>query len=456
MVAAKNLSAFLRRECKRHEVPGASLAVLRAGKIVRQAQAGTVNLATKVAVTPDAVFQIGSITKPLTATLVMQMVDEGLVALDAPLVTYLPEFRVARTDVAATVTLRELLSHTSGIEGDFFVDSGRGDEATRRFIDKCTMVPSLFERGEMMSYCNLGFAALGRLLEVMRRQPFDQVMQERIFTPLGMTDAFASPEQAIRFNCAIGHLPNPKGGGWQASTVPYLSMGQAAAGAVPSMSATDLLQVARLHLNHGQSPGGAQLLSRRSVRAMQRRQVKLPRYSRGGVDGWGLGWILMQWGAQRVYGHDGGTIGQAAFLRVFPEKNIAFVLLTNGGRAGFLMDSVCREVIRPMVGVDQPDLPEPAESQPDLTRYVGTFENMTTTINLSLERERLVISNVDRITPQATSGESAPLTFIDRNTARVDSSDANLNRTVLHFSRPDELQRPQFVQTGFRQYKRAG
>jgi CubicO group peptidase (beta-lactamase class C family) len=147
MLNEKGLAAFLRKSIRRHDVPGASFAVLRNDRIVRRAQAGVVNLDSKIPVTDNAVFQIGSITKPLTATLVMQLVDEGLVGLDAPLVEYLPDFRVARLDVSQTVTIRELLCHTSGIDGDLFVDTGRGDESIRRFMDRCTMVPSLFERG---------------------------------------------------------------------------------------------------------------------------------------------------------------------------------------------------------------------------------------------------------------------------------------------------------------------
>ena len=96
MLNEKGLAAFLRKSIRRHDVPGASFAVLRNDRIVRRAQAGVVNLDSKIPVTDNAVFQIGSITKPLTATLVMQLVDEGLVGLDAPLVEYLPDFRVAR------------------------------------------------------------------------------------------------------------------------------------------------------------------------------------------------------------------------------------------------------------------------------------------------------------------------------------------------------------------------
>ena len=455
MLNEKGLAAFLRKSIRRHDVPGASFAVLRNDRIVRRAQAGVVNLDSKIPVTDNAVFQIGSITKPLTATLVMQLVDEGLVGLDAPLVEYLPDFRVARLDVSQTVTIRELLCHTSGIDGDLFVDTGRGDESIRRFMDRCTMVPSLFERGAMMSYCNLGFAALGRVLEVVRNKPFDQVMVDHLFKPLGMKHAFASPEHAIRFNCAIGHVPRSPTRGWQASTRPYLSFGQAAAGSVPSMSANDLLQVARLHLNAGRLGSGSRMLTSRSARAMQRRQIKLPRHAPHGVTGWGLGWFLMNWNGQRVYGHDGGTIGQFAYLRIFPEKGIAVALLTNGGRAGLLFDDVCNEVISPLVLAELPVLPAPLADQPDYRRFEGRYENMGSIVDIKCKKDRLMLSSTDRDTGQPGYKRALPLVFLDSGTARLDGGNAELDKIGWYFTNEDESGRPRYVQSGFRQLKRS-
>ena len=112
---------------KRHRVPGASLAIL-AGETLREGAAGVVNVRTGVEATPDAVFDIGSITKVFTTTLVMQLVDAGLLDLDAPVRRYLPELVLADPEAAARVTVRHLLTHQSGIEGDFFQATGRGDD----------------------------------------------------------------------------------------------------------------------------------------------------------------------------------------------------------------------------------------------------------------------------------------------------------------------------------------
>ena len=114
-------------------VPAAAVAVLVDGEIVDHAT-GTLNTATGVEATTDSVFQIGSITKVWTATLVMQLVDEGLVGLDEPVRTYLPEFRLADADAADAITVRQLLSHQAGFEGDVFTDTGRGDDAVEKYV----------------------------------------------------------------------------------------------------------------------------------------------------------------------------------------------------------------------------------------------------------------------------------------------------------------------------------
>ena len=110
---------------ERHGVPGASLAVLHDDD-VRTAASGILNLDTGVEATTDSLFQIGSITKVWTATLAMQLVDEGLLDLDMPIRTYLPDFRVADEGTSKAATTRHLLAHTSGIDGDHFADTDRG------------------------------------------------------------------------------------------------------------------------------------------------------------------------------------------------------------------------------------------------------------------------------------------------------------------------------------------
>jgi len=117
------LESALIEAIKAYEVPGAAVGLLKGDEVI-EAAAGVLNLDTGVEVTTDSVFQIGSQGKTWTAAALMTLVDEGLVDLDAPLRTYLPDFKVADPEVSEAVTPRHLLTHTSGIDGDFFDDFG--------------------------------------------------------------------------------------------------------------------------------------------------------------------------------------------------------------------------------------------------------------------------------------------------------------------------------------------
>lgn len=162
---------LLAERIERYRVPGASLAVLHDGEVFETA-AGVVNVDTGVETTPDSVFQIGSITKLMTTTLAMQLVDEGRLDLDAPVRTWLPELELQDAEAARTITPRHLLTHTSGIDGDFFVDTGRGDDAVERFVVACMALPQPHPVGEGFSYCNAGFVIAGRVIEKLRGAPW--------------------------------------------------------------------------------------------------------------------------------------------------------------------------------------------------------------------------------------------------------------------------------------------
>ncbi len=118
-------------------------------------------------------FQIGSQGKMWTATVLMQLVDDGLVDVDQPVRTYLPGFAVADPEVSSAVTLRHLLSHTSGIDGDNFADFGRGDDCLERYVESCATLGQTHPLGATMSYCNTGFSILGRIIEVVTGKVWD-------------------------------------------------------------------------------------------------------------------------------------------------------------------------------------------------------------------------------------------------------------------------------------------
>lgn len=364
----------------RHRVPGAQLGILRladdgADELV-VATWGVLSLRTGAPVTRDALFQIGSITKVWTATLVMQLVDEGRLDLDTPVAQVLPELRLSDAEVARTVTVRHLLTHTSGIDGDVFTDTGRGDDCLERYVAQLADVAQNHPLGATWSYCNSGYSLLGRVIEKLTGGTWDRALRERLFAPLGLTHTVTLPEEALLFATAVGHVDGEGDQEGQQHVAPVWSLPRSVgpAGLITS-TAADVLAFARMHLLRGLAADGTRVLSEASVAAMAAREADLPDpYILG--DSWGLGWIRFGWDDHRLIGHDGNTIGQAAFLRLLPEQGLAVVLLTNGGSTRDLYEDLCREVFDAVAGVHMPHpLTPPAETvEVDASPFVGTYE----------------------------------------------------------------------------------
>jgi CubicO group peptidase (beta-lactamase class C family) len=358
-----------------HQVPGAAAAVLADGEIVEAAY-GVLNRATGVEVTTDSLFQIGSITKVWTATLVMQLVDEGRLDLDAPVRRYLPGFRVADEEASACITARHLLSHTAGLEGDIFHDTGRSDDAIERYVIRLTDVPQLFPPGELFSYCNAGYGVLGRIIEVLRGKTYASALRDHLFGPLGLRHAATDADEAILHRAAVGHLTRDPAVGPEPAPVWALHASGAPAGSMLSMSAADLLRFARAHLDGGAAGDGTAVLSGASVDAMRQRQVSQP-YLGGETIALGLAWHIFDWDGGTVFGHGGGTIGQAAILDVVPTAGVAVALLTNGGDLLALHRDLVGRALGELAGIRIPPSPvpppDPAPVEPD--RYAGSYQN---------------------------------------------------------------------------------
>lgn len=318
-----DLIALLDTATRENHVPGAAVAV-SAGDQVIELATGVLNLNTGVTATPDSLFQIGSITKTLTATLTMQLLDAGLVDLDEPVRTYVPELAVSDPEAAETVTVRQLLSHTSGLPGDVFTDFGRGDDAVLRYVEGLKDHDQMYEPGRMFSYCNAGYSVLGLMVQRIRGLPsWEAALREHLIAPLGLTHVAALAEEALLFRTAVGHLDDGK----KVAPIWQLPRSAAPAGASACARARDLLTFARMHMNGGLAQDGTRILSEESVAAMREQQVALPGSGNLLGTGWGLGFGLVDRPGGRVVGHNGGTIGQSSQMRFVPDEGVAFAVL---------------------------------------------------------------------------------------------------------------------------------
>jgi CubicO group peptidase (beta-lactamase class C family) len=362
-------------------VPGAALGVWVDGQEVAAAAHGVLNAETGVRATADSLFQIGSITKVWTTTMIMQLIDEGRLSLDTTVAEVLPGVRVGPEDGSGEIAIRHLLTHTSGIDGDIFTDTGRGDDCVERYVGELGLATRIFPPGAAYSYCNSGFVLLGRIIEVLDGRIWDASLRERLIGPLGLTRTVTLPEEAIRHRAATGHRERPLHD--QPVSVWVLPRSVGPAGLITS-SVEGVLAFARLHLDGGVTPDGTRLLSQASVEDMQRQRAEIP--GSGDPAAVGLGWRLHGWGGRRIFGHDGGTIGQTAYLRIDPESRMIACLLTNASQSQSLFQRLFSEVFEAYAGVTVPPSPAPADGPaiPDLDRHAGRYERASMRYDVSV------------------------------------------------------------------------
>jgi CubicO group peptidase (beta-lactamase class C family) len=305
-----------------HRVPGAACGVLM-GDEVEVATWGVTNVDTGVPVTPATLFQIGSITKIYTASLLMQAVDAGVVSLDEPVRAQLQEFMVADPAATIEITPRHLLTHTSGLEGDHLIDTGWNADALSGYVATLAGLGQIHPTDEAYSFCNTGYGVAGRLLEAATGEHFDRMLRRRLARPLGCRATLTLPQHALMHSVAVGHV-QARGEEPVRQRRWVLTRSNGPMGGVMAPPA-ELLDFARLHLDGGRSPNGDDLLVPASVEAMQRPHVASPVPGESQA----LGWTVRRWGDLTCLGQDADTFGQRALLRVVPERRFAVCVLAN-------------------------------------------------------------------------------------------------------------------------------
>jgi CubicO group peptidase (beta-lactamase class C family) len=454
-IAAKigEIQAALDALAKQHKVPGASLGILHGSEVV-VLSTGVTNKNTGVPVTPSTLFQIGSNTKLYTATLVMQLVDDGLVDLDAPVKRYLKDWQLTDAKARDRITVRHLMTHTSGIEGDVFDDFGRGDDGIERFVEFTKNIGVVSPPGELWSYCNTGWTMLGRIVEVLREAPYHKVLRERLLNPIGAKATTVLMEEMLAHSCAVGHAIRP---GSTEPIVPpmvVMSPSHAPAGSMTTSTPAELLAFVQMHLNNGRAKDTTQVLSAASVQAMQQVQAKFPRTSLGA--GMGLGWMLSDWGGERVIGHGGGTIGQLSFLQVLPDRRFGVALFTNCMTGGALWRDLARYLYPEFVGVAPSELPKEPAAAPkiEVKKYAGTYTRYGLEIEVKVEDDGRLVGVAKPTGSMAALGnqeQTVPLRPIDKELFLANQGGEDVLAQFLDFDRSG---RPRYLYVGSRVSRR--
>jgi len=330
-----------------HSVPGLSVGVLEDG-VERHEGYGVTSVDNPLDVTPDTRFQIGSITKTFLGTAISELVARGELDFDRPVREYVPALVLADPDATERVTLRHLLAHTGGWFGDYFDDTGWGDDAASIYVERMRELSQQTPVGELWAYNNSGFVLAGHVVERATGKPVEDAVKELVLDPLALTSTTFWPWEVMTERFAVGHV----GLGGELAVARPWPIGRYAAAAGGLASTTpDLLRYARLHLD----PPPA-------LAAMQEPQA--PAAEEGE-------WIGLAWYGEDRFGtiaHQGGTNGQIALLALVPARAYAIAVLTNHSPGGV-------QVLEAALGAAglAADDPRPIDGVPD-AEYAGVFE----------------------------------------------------------------------------------
>ncbi|MFI6920055.1 serine hydrolase domain-containing protein [Nonomuraea spiralis] len=378
---AAQISEQAAAHCEAGDIPGFVAGVHHAGEQIVVAH-GVANVATGAPMLQDTGFLLGSVTKVLTTTLVLQQVERGVLDLGAPVVTYLPELALTVPGAAEKILVRHLISHTNGIDADLFFPDAKGRDALKTYVEGLASgCGTLFEPGEQLSYSNGGMIVAGRLLEVVTGLSFSDLLERDIYRPVGMTDSSTSAEQAILRSTAVGHFLDPDTMAARPTGMFTLPDTWGPAGGTPIGTIADLLAFGRTHLAGGVSPTGARVLSAGSTALMQEVSYDMDTPN---VPPMGLGWVRYPFGDTTVLAMSGASPGGVSILCVMPEHDLVFAAFGNTPGAIMLQDELLRWLLTEHLGVRIPALITESDQDVDLTPYVGTYRSDQLRVDVSI------------------------------------------------------------------------
>jgi CubicO group peptidase (beta-lactamase class C family) len=324
----ESIEPFVLEQLASWEVPGCAVVAVRDGHVVLAAGWGQRDLDTKLPVTPDTLFAIGSTTKAFTAATVGALVDDGLLEWESPLRDYLPALRFDDPVVTDRLTIVDLLSHRSGLPRHEMVWLGYPDRSRADIFRRLRFLPLSKDLRQAFQYCNLGYLVAGHAVDELSGLSWEDYLQARLLTPLGMgrsnlsvDDMSADPDHATAYERRQGVVvPVPQR--------PVNAL--APAGAINSC-ATDMARWLLAQLGGGQV-GGQAVMSPGTVARQHQPHIVLPEdrtFPASTRHAYGLGWIIGRYRDHRLLEHGGGIDGFQTECMLLPDDGIGVAVMTN-------------------------------------------------------------------------------------------------------------------------------
>ena len=337
--AFADLQALIRSELADKGIPAISVALVDGDRVVWSEGFGTADPDRSLAAAPDTVYRAGSVSKLFTDVAIMRQVEMGALDLDAPIEKVLPDFH-PKNPFGGTITLRELMSHRSGLVreppvGHYFDSSEPSLAATVGSLNDTELV---YAPDTHTKYSNAGVAVAGYALETATKQPFSEAVRRAVLEPLAMDSSAFEPGTRIRERLAKAVMWGYDG---RVFPAPEFQLGMAPAGSLYT-TVLDLSKFLTMLFERGGAPDGSRILRPDTLEAMWTPRVG----EKVEKTGYGIGFRVSRFDGHRAVGHDGAIYGFATSLLALPDDKLGAVAIASKDAANAVTDRIVQEALR--------------------------------------------------------------------------------------------------------------
>lgn len=384
---SKQLQAIEEKvEARRKElgIPGMALAIVKDDQIIYAKGLGYKDFEKQIPVTADTQFAIGSATKAFTALSILMSQDEGKLSLDDSPKKYLSYFKMKDAETDAKITIRDLLSHSSGLNRtDLAMITGK--LSRQELIQVAGEAKPTAKLREKFQYQNIMFAAAGEIVAQTQKTAWEKFVPARIFKPLGMANSTMSMvemQKAKDYSFGYDYNFDTK----ETRRLPFREIDQVAPAGSINSSAKDMAQWLRFVLSNG-SVNGKRIVSEKGFEEWLKPQMKI---TPNGKFNYGLGWFLQEWNGMKVVQHGGNIDGFNSLVAMIPEKKLGFVMLTNvsGSPLGSELMPIVWENILGKSGASETTVVTTVAPEKEVGKY--KFEAAGFDLDIKMENGKLV------------------------------------------------------------------
>jgi D-alanyl-D-alanine carboxypeptidase len=354
-------------------LPGLSVALVYDQDLVYAGGFGYANIDGNTPATARTLYRIASITKLFTATAILQLRDQGKLQLDDPIERHLPWFKIRNPfPNAPSVTIRHLLTHTSGLprEASFPYWTDYRFPTRSEMIKGLEQQESIFPTETRQKYSNLAFALAGEIVAEVSGTPYSEYVTKFILAPLGMVGTSVHFQDVHRKQLATGYSRKLNDG--SRKEMPFLNAKGLAAATNMTSSVEELARFASLQFREGHVVFGSQILKGSSLREMRRVQWLNPDWE----SGWGLGFTIWRQDQRTVVGHSGWVNGYRSQISILPDEKIAVIVLANAddADAAYFARQILTMMLPSLRRATAPSL-DVSIADPSWARYTGRYQD---------------------------------------------------------------------------------